>query len=61
MLLFFSMVMFLFRPVAKFLPWHAYNPLECALICVPIDLVVDPPLSDDALSERVLHAFGLSE
>jgi hypothetical protein len=61
MLLFFSMVMFLFRPVAKFSPWHAYNPLERALICVPIDLVVDPPLSDDVLSERVLHAFGLRE
>ena len=39
MLLFLGMVMFSFRPVAKFSPWHAYNPLERALICVPIDVI----------------------
>ncbi len=61
MLLFLSMVMFLFRPVADLSRWHAYNPLERLLICVPIDVVADPPPPKDALAGRVLRAFGLSE
>jgi hypothetical protein len=60
MLLLLSAVMFLFRPVAKFSPWHAYNPLERVLICVPIDVIAVPPAPEGALAESVLHAFGLS-
>lgn len=60
MLLFLSAVMFFFRPVPKFSPWHAYNPLERALICVPIDVIADPPAPKGALADRVLAAFGLS-
>ncbi len=56
--LFLSMVMFCFRPIAGFSPWHAYNPLERRLICVPIDAVADPP-PDGALADSVLCAFGL--
>jgi hypothetical protein len=59
MLLFLSMVMFFFRPVAKFSPWHAYNPLERVLICVPIDVIADPPAPEGALADTVLGAFGL--
>jgi hypothetical protein len=49
------------RPVAGLSPWHAYNPLERALICVPIEALVVPPSPDDALADRVLQAFGLEE
>jgi hypothetical protein len=59
-LLFLSMVVFFFRPVAELSRWHAYNPLERVLICVPIDVVADQPAPDDAFAERVLRAFGLS-
>jgi hypothetical protein len=60
-LLFLSMVMFFFRPLAKFSPWHAYNPLERILICVPIDVIADPPAPEGALADGVLCAFGLME
>ncbi len=58
-LLFMSAVMSLFRPFAGLSPWHAYNPLERVLICVPIDAVAVPP--QGALAQDVLHAFGLDE
>jgi hypothetical protein len=61
MLLFLSMLMFFFRPVAKFSPWHAYNPLERILICVPIDVIADPPAPEGADADSVLRAFGLKE
>jgi hypothetical protein len=61
MLLFLSMVMYSFRPVAGLSPWHAYNPLERVLICVPIDVIADPPPPEGGLADRVLHAFGLTE
>jgi len=60
MLLLFSMAIFLFRPVAKLSPWHAYNPLERVLICVPIDVVADPPPPEGAFADSVLRAFGLT-
>jgi hypothetical protein len=60
MLLFLSMLIFFFRPVAKLSRWHAYNPMERVLICVPIDVVADPPAPGDAFAGRVLRAFGLS-
>src|SRR5215831_21345409 len=60
MLLLLSMVIFFFRPVTKLSRWHAYNPLERVLICVPIDAVADPPAPNGALADRVLRAFGLS-
>jgi hypothetical protein len=50
MLLFLSMVMLVIRPVAKFSPWHAYNPLERVLICVPIDVIADPPPPEGAFA-----------
>jgi hypothetical protein len=56
-LLFLSMVVFFFRPIAGFSRWHAYNPLERALICVSIDAIAVPP--EGALADNVLHAFGL--
>jgi len=59
MLLLLSAVMFLFRPISKFSPWHAYNPLERVLICVPIDVIADPPPPEGALADGVLRAFGL--
>jgi hypothetical protein len=31
------------------------------LICVPIDVVADPPAPEDALANRILRAFGLSD
>ena len=60
MLLFLSVVIFFFRPVAKFSPWHAYDPLERVLICVPIDVIADPPAPEDALADSVLCAFVLT-
>jgi len=60
-LLFLSIVMFSFRPVAKFSPWHAYNPMERVAICVPVDVIVDPPPPQGALAESVLRAFGLAD
>ena len=55
-----SSIIFLCRPVAKFSPWHAYNPLERILICVPIDVITDPPAPEGALADGVLRVFGLS-
>jgi hypothetical protein len=60
MLLLLSAVIFLFRPVVKFSPWHAYNPLERLLICVPVDVIADPPPPEGAVADSVLRAFGLS-
>jgi len=60
MLLFLSMVLSCFRPVAGFSPWHAHNPLERILICVPVDVIADPP-PRGALADSVLRAFGLTE
>jgi hypothetical protein len=61
MLLFISMVMSSFHPLTRFSPWHAYNPLERILICVPIDVLAVPPPPEGALADGVLHAFGLEE
>jgi hypothetical protein len=61
MLLFLSMVVFFFRPVATLSPWHAYNPLERVLICVPIDVIVDPPPPEGAFADCVLRGFGLGD
>jgi hypothetical protein len=61
-LLFLSAVMSLFRPLPKFSRWHAYNPLERVLICVPIDAIAAPPegaVADDVLRAFGLHTFGL--
>jgi hypothetical protein len=60
-LLALSAVISLFRPLARFSPWHAYNPLERVLICVPIDALAVPPLPQGALANDVLQAFGLKE
>jgi hypothetical protein len=61
MLLGLSAVISLIRPVARFSPWHAYNPLERVLICVPIDALAVSPPPDGALANDVLQAFGLGE
>ena len=60
-LLALSGVISLIRPVARFSPWHAYNPLERVLICVPIDALAVPPPPQGALADDVLGAFGLRE
>jgi hypothetical protein len=54
-----SVVLYFIRPVAKFSPWHAYNPLERWLLCVPIDVIVDRRPPEGELASKVLHAFGL--
>jgi hypothetical protein len=59
MLLTLSAAISLFRPVARFSPWHAYNPLERVMICVPIDALVGSPPPQGALADDVLRAFGL--
>lgn len=61
MLLALSAVISLVRPVARFSPWHAYNPLERLLICVPIDALTVSPPPDGARADDVLQAFGLGE
>jgi hypothetical protein len=61
MLLALSALISLVRPRAAFSPWHAYNPLERVLICVPIDVIAVLPPPDAALANQVLHAFGLRE
>jgi hypothetical protein len=53
-----SVLIYLVRPLGKYSPWHAYNPLERIFICVPIDVIVNPPPAGD-LADRVLQAFGL--
>jgi hypothetical protein len=60
-LLALSGVISLIRPVARFSPWHAYNPLERVLICVPIDALAVPPPPQGALADDLLGAFGLRE
>jgi hypothetical protein len=60
-LLVLSAVISLFRPVARFSPWHAYNPLERILICVPIDALAVPPPPQGALADDILQAFGLRD
>jgi hypothetical protein len=60
-LLALSAVISLIRPVARFSPWHAYNPLERVLICVPIDALTMPRPPEGALADGVLQAFGLRE
>jgi hypothetical protein len=60
-LLTLSAVMSLVRPIAAFSPWHAYNPLERVLICVPIDALAAQTPPQGALADDVLQAFGLRD
>jgi hypothetical protein len=60
-LLALSAVISLVRPVARFSRWHAYNPLERVLICVPIDALAAPTPPHGADADDVLEAFGLRE
>ena len=52
-----SVMCYFIRPIAKFSPWHAYNPLERVLICVPIDVIVDGP-PEGELASNILREFG---
>jgi hypothetical protein len=61
LLLVLSAAISLVRPLARFSPWHAYNPLERVLICVPIDALAVPPSPQGALADDVLQAFGLRD
>jgi hypothetical protein len=61
MLLALSAVISLIRPVAGFSPWHAHNPLERVLICVPIDALAVSPPPEGALADDIFQAFGLRE
>jgi hypothetical protein len=54
-----SVVLYFIRPIAKFSPWHAYNPLERVLICVPIDVIVDGRPPEGELASNILREFGL--
>jgi len=56
-----SVGFYLIRPIAKFSPWHAYNPLERVLICVPIDVIVDRRPPQGELARNVVGAFGLTD
>jgi hypothetical protein len=60
-LLALSAMIFLFRPVARFSRWHAYNPLERILICVPIEALAAPAPPQGTLADDVLEAFGLRD
>jgi hypothetical protein len=60
-LLALSALISLFRPLASFSRWHAYNPLERVLICVPIDTLAVPPPPQGALADEILHRFGLRD
>jgi len=42
----------------KFLAVACLQSLERLLICVPIDVIADPPPPEGALADRVLHAFA---
>jgi hypothetical protein len=53
-----SLVLYFIPPIAKFSPWHAYNPLERLLLCVPVDVIVDRRPPEGELASKVLHAFG---
>ena len=55
-----SALIYLARPVARYSPVHAYNPLERTFICVPFDAIAEPQPPSGELAERVLDAFGLS-
>jgi hypothetical protein len=61
MLLALSAVISLFRPLARFSRWHAYDPLERVLICVPIDALAVPPPPQGVLADEILEAFGLRD
>jgi hypothetical protein len=61
LLLALSALISLFRPLARFSPWHAYNPLERVLICVPIDALAAPSPPQGALADDILQAFGLRD
>jgi hypothetical protein len=54
-----SVVLYFIRPIAKFSPWHAYNPLDRVLICVPIDVIVDQRPPEGELASNILREFGL--
>ena len=54
-----SVVFYFIHPIAKFSPWHAYNPLERVLICVPIDVIVDGQPPEGELASNILREFGL--
>jgi hypothetical protein len=54
-----SVLLYFIRPIAKFSAWHAYNPLERALLCVQIDVIVDERPPEGELASKVLHAFEL--
>ncbi|MBV9969095.1 MAG: hypothetical protein JO228_03850, partial [Xanthobacteraceae bacterium] len=60
-LLALSAAISLVRPVAGFSRWHAHNPLERLLICVPIDALAMASRPQGALADEVLRAFGLRE
>ncbi len=60
-LLALSALISLFRPLGRFSPWHAYNPLERVLICVPIDALAAPSPPQGVRAEEMLQAFGLRD
>jgi hypothetical protein len=60
-LLALSAMISLVRPAAGLSPWHAYNPLERILICVPIDALAAPTSPQGTLADDVLEAFGLRD
>jgi hypothetical protein len=55
-----STALSLVRPVAGLTPWHAHNPLERTLLCVPIDVLAAPHRPSGPHAEAVLAAFGLA-
>jgi hypothetical protein len=61
LLLALSALISLIRPRAAFSPWHAYNPLERVLICVPIDALALSPPPQGAVADDILKSFGLRD
>jgi hypothetical protein len=48
------------RPLPRFPPQHAYNPLERILLYVPFDVLVDSSSTDDRQRELIFQAFGVA-
>ena len=47
------------RPLPRFTPQHAYNPLERSLLCVPFDVLVAALPPSGGQAQEVLEAFDL--
>jgi hypothetical protein len=52
-----SAALYALRPIPRFTPLHAYNPLERLFIAVPIDALIAPP--PEAERAKILRRFHI--